>query len=245
MPSRELETYCRGMAPGVLPEPCSIVIFGVAGDLARSELIPALYALRHCELLPESCAVIGVARRDWDHEAFRQEMRRAAQRHPWFQEDAWRAFAQDFYFTGGDLSTPASETYATLRDAIQTVQTRRQLPDHVLFYLSTPPNLYQEIIQKSAEVSLFSSAQGWRRVIIEKPFGRDESSARDLDWRLRDVLDQSQLYRMDHFLGKETVQNMLAVRFANPGFEPIWNRDYIDHVQITVAEDGGDRKSVV
>jgi glucose-6-phosphate 1-dehydrogenase len=166
-------------------------------------------------------------------------MRQEVQTHHLFQPETWQSFSQSLYFVGGDLSAAATETYTTLRDAIEEIRSRHQIPDHVLLYLSTPPSLYEDIIQKSAEASLLTHSQGWRRVICEKPFGQDEASARDLDWHLRDRLDESQIYRIDHYLGKETVQNLLAVRFANPGFEAMWNRDYIDHVQITVAEDEG------
>lgn len=239
METSTLRASCTGMAQGNPPEPCVMVIFGVAGDLARSMLIPSVYALHCRQLLPTTFAVIGVARRDWDDDAFREEMRQHARTQPLFREDTWRHFAQHLHFVGGDLSQQDTETYVRLRDAIAEQREARQIPDHVLFHLSTPPALYGDIIQASGAASLFYTPGGWRRVILEKPFGHNEASARDLDWLLQGVLDESQLYRIDHYLGKETVQNMLAVRFANPGFEPVWNRDYIDHVQITVAEDEG------
>jgi glucose-6-phosphate 1-dehydrogenase len=227
------------MAQGKPPEPCIMVIFGAAGDLARRTLLPSLYALYCHQLLPTPFAVIGVARRDWDDHAFREEMRHHAQSKALFDQAVWQRFAQHLFFIGGDLSTSATSTYSDLCDAIAKRRDEFQMPDHVLFHLSTPPALYEEIIKACSKASLLNSDGGWRRVMLEKPFGHNEASARDLDWLLQGALDETQIYRVDHYLGKETVQNMLAVRFANPGFEPIWNRDHIDHVQITVAEDEG------
>jgi glucose-6-phosphate 1-dehydrogenase len=239
MQTSHLRASCTGMAQGDPPEPCIIVIFGVAGDLARHTLVPSLYALHCRQLLPTPFAIIGVARRAWDDHAFREEMRHHAQSQALFHEDTWRQFAQHLYFVGGDFSASATQTYINLRDTIAKRRDECQMPDHVLFHFSTPPSLYGDIIKASGETSLLQSDRGWRRVMLEKPFGHNEASARDLDWLLQGVLDETQIYRVDHYLGKETVQNMFAVRFANPAFEPIWNRHYIDHVQITVAEDEG------
>ena len=239
MPTFPVNVSGVGMAQSDPPEPCIIVIYGAAGDLARRTLIPALYALHCRQLLPAPFAIIGVARRDWDDDAFRENMRRTAQSQPLFHEDGWRRFAQHLSFVGGDLSAAASQTYRNLRDALAKQQDERQIPNHVLFHLADPLSLYGDIMKASGASLLLQCERGWRRVMLEKPFGYNEASARDLDWLLQGALDETQLYRVDHFLGKETVQNMLAVRFANPGFEPIWNRDYIDHVQITVAEDEG------
>jgi glucose-6-phosphate 1-dehydrogenase len=140
--------------------------------------------------------------------------------------------------TGICCSSP-SDAYTILQGKVDKVRAERHLPGNILFHCSTPPRLYGEIVQKLGAASLLESGDGWRRVIIEKPFGRDETSARALDRQLLAVITEEQLYRVDHYLGKETVQNMLVFRFANPGFEPIWNRNYIDHVQITAAEDEG------
>jgi len=159
-----------------------------------------------------------------------------------FSEAAWRQFAKSLHFVSGDFSAPASETYATLRRQIKQVQRADHIPDNILFHLAVLPHLYGEIVHKLAAVSLLQSQSGWRRIIIEKPFGHDEASARALDRELLKVVSEEQLYRVDHYLGKETVQNMLVFRFANPGFEPIWNHhyiDHVDHVQITAAEDEG------
>src|SRR5919106_2308433 len=234
-----LEVACTGMAKGAPPDPCVMVIFGVLGDLARHTLIPSLYALGCQGFLPEPCAIIGFARREWDDEAFREYMREIVGRKKPFREAQCEKFARGLMYVQGDFTSPASEDYATLREKIIKIQAERHIPDNLLFHLATPPSFYGEIAQKLADASLLQSDHGWRRLIIEKPFGYDAASARALDRQLRTLIDEEHLYRIDHFLGKETVQNMLVFRFANPGFEPIWNRNYIDHVQITAAEDEG------
>jgi glucose-6-phosphate 1-dehydrogenase len=233
------EVACTGMAKGAPPDPCVMVIFGVLGDLARHTLIPSLYALGCQGFLPEPFAIIGFARREWDDEAFREYMREIVGRKKPFREAQWQKFARGLSYVQGDFTSPASEAYASLRETLIKLQAARYIPDNILFHLSTSPSFYGDIAQKLAEASLLHSDHGWRRLIIEKPFGYDEASARALDRRLLRLIDEEQLYRIDHFLGKETVQNMLVFRFANPGFEPIWNRRYIDHVQITAAESEG------
>jgi len=239
MYEQSLVVHCTGMANGIPPAPCVVVIYGVAGDLSRTTLVPSLYALACQKLLPEPFVILGAARREWDDDAFREAMRPFVQDRKDFSEAAWRQFAKSLHFVSGDFSVPASETYVTLRRQIKQVQRADHIPDNVLIHLAVPPHLYGEIVHKLAAVSLLQSQSGWRRIIIEKPFGHDEASARALDCELLKVVSEEQLYRVDHYLGKETVQNMLVFRFANPGFEPIWNHHYIDHVQITVAEDEG------
>ena len=234
-----LEVHCSGLARGTPPDPCSVVILGVAGDLGRTTLIPSLYALGAQGLLPEPVSIVGVARRDWDDETFRQEMRQYVQQKKNFNNDTWQQFARCLHFVRADFTASPSEDYATLRQHIMQYQAEAHIPDNVLFHLSTSPSFYAEIAHKLAAASLLHSQTGWRRLIIEKPFGHDEASARALDKELQEVITEEQLYRIDHYLGKETVQNMLVFRFANPGFEPIWNANYIDHVQITAAEDEG------
>jgi glucose-6-phosphate 1-dehydrogenase len=230
---------CSGLAKGRPPDPCAVVIFGASGDLATRTLIPSLYALACQGLLPEPFAIIGFARRAWDDNAFRRTMLESVKQRRAFRPDVWESFAQRLYYLRGDISSPPSEDYRALRGKLEKVQAEWQLPGNILFHFSTPPHLYSAIAHKLAAVALLASADGWRRVIIEKPFGYDEASARELDHRLLEVMEEEQLYRVDHYLGKETVQNMLVFRFANPAFEPIWNRRYIDHVQITVAESEG------
>jgi glucose-6-phosphate 1-dehydrogenase len=234
-----LQVTCTGMAQGAPPDPCLAVIFGVSGDLAQNTLIPSLYALGCQGLLPDPFAIIGVARREWDDVTFRDAMRDSIKNKTAFREDVWQKFGRGLYYVPGDLRSSASEVYAALHQKVSKVQAERHLPDNVLYHCATPPSLYGEIAEKLAAASLLTRDHGWRRVIIEKPFGYDEASARALDRQLLAVLDEEQLYRVDHYLGKETVQNMLVFRFANPGFEPIWNRNFIDHVQITAAESEG------
>jgi glucose-6-phosphate 1-dehydrogenase len=234
-----LAVDCMGMAKGRPPEPCVVVIFGASGDLARRTLIPSLYALACQDLLPEPFAIVGFARRDWDDAAFRDEMYRYVAHRPNFRAEVWQRFARRLSYVAGDFSAPASAAYLALREKIAKVQADWHVPGNILFHLSTPPQFYGDIVHRLAAVALLQSDAGWRRVIIEKPFGRDEASARALDRQLLAVVDEARLYRVDHYLGKETVQNMLVFRFANPGFEPIWNRLYIDHVQITAAESDG------
>ena len=232
-----LKVSCTGIAQGTPPEPCVVVIFGVAGDLGRSTLIPSLYSLGCQGLLPEPFAILGVARRAWNNDTLRDYMRTFAQNKACFTDQTWQPFARCLHYVQGDFS--AAQTYARLRERLNAVQAEHHMPDHVLFYLSVPPHLYGEIVRKLAAASLLQSQSGWRRLLIEKPFGHDEASARALDRQLLQVVGEEQLYRIDHYLGKDTVQNMLAFRFANPSFEPIWNHHYIDHVQITAAEDEG------
>lgn len=234
--SRDLEPACSGLARGKPPTVCILVIFGASGDLARNKLLPALFVLSRQRLLPEPFAILGFARREWGDETFRREMG-AAIAPSNASASEWQTFARNLYYVCGDFT--ATEAYAALRQRIQQIQSERNLPDNVLFHLSTPPHFYSEITDKLSAASLLSSDRGWRRLVIEKPFGHDEESARALDRRLLSVLREEQIFRVDHYLGKETVQNMLVFRFANPGFEPVWNRDHIDHVQITAAESEG------
>ncbi len=200
-----LEVNCTGMAHGTPPDPCVIVICGVAGDLSRTTLIPSLYALACQKLLPEPCAILGMGRRAWNDDTLRQEMQPFVQDRKDFSHEAWQQFAKRLHFVSGDFSAPASEAYATLRAQITQVQQADHIPDNVLFHLSVPPHLYGEIVHKLGTASLLQSQGGWRRIIIEKPFGHDAASARALDRQLLKIVSEEQLYRVDHYLGKETV----------------------------------------
>jgi len=166
-------------------------------------------------------------------------MRAAVTRYRQFDAKQWDRFVPHLHYVQGNFDAPADGDYAALREKLGSLQRRHGIPDNVMFHLATPPAFFGEIVGRLKESDLAIADGGWRRVVIEKPFGIDEASARTLDRGILEVFDESQIYRIDHFLGKETVQNLLVVRFANPGFEPIWNRNYIDHVQITVAEDIG------
>ncbi len=223
----------------VPPEPCIVVIFGVTGDLTHRELIPSLFALNCKGLLPKPFAIIGFARRDWSDEFFRDEMKNTMKKVSECGDEEWKLFSRNMYYVRGNFNDDPSTSYKNLKDKIAGIQKELKIPDNVLFHLSTPPENYGEIILRLGAASLSESTTGWRRVIIEKPFGRDESSARKLDADINKVFEEKQVFRVDHYLGKETVQNLLVFRFANPGFEPIWNRNYIEYVQITVSEELG------
>ena len=239
MSEMEFAPRCVGLSSGKPTDPCCIVVFGAAGDLSRRELIPALYDLACQALLPEPFTIIGFSRDNWDDQAFRERMRRAVSEERTFDPQHWERFAPHLHYVTGNFDAPPEGDYALLRDKLQSLQKRHGIPDNVLFHLATPPDFFCGIVSRLDAAGLATSDHGWRRLVIEKPFGTDERSARDLDRKILEVFKEDQTYRIDHFLGKETVQNLLVVRFANPSFEPIWNRNYIDHVQITVAEDIG------
>jgi len=199
--------------------------------------MPALYQLYSIGLLPDPFAVIGFARRPWTPDDFREEMHRAvALRNP--KTDAWDEFSRRLFYVQGDFSEPESNAYRHLRDMIMKPDGPR-MPGNVGFHLATPPEHYPTIVAGLKFAGLTDTPSGWRRIVIEKPFGTDRKSARALDGQLLQAFQEEQIYRIDHFLGKETVQNMLVFRFANPSFEPIWNRNYIDNIQISVGEDIG------
>jgi len=236
--ARVFEADGRGLRPGAPADPCVMVIFGAAGDLTRRELIPSLFELHCRHLLPERFAVVGFSRRPWDSASFRDEMKPAVEQSCGGTR-GWETFAPRLFFVSGEASGAPDDDYAGLTEEIGRARTAFGIPDNVLFHLAVPPALFGPIAARLGASSLTQGGGGWRRLVVEKPFGHDRASARELDRRLREVFGEHQIYRVDHFLGKETVQNMLVFRFANPSFEPVWNRNYIDHVQITVAEDIG------
>jgi glucose-6-phosphate 1-dehydrogenase len=219
-------------------EPCTVVIFGAAGDLTKRKLIPALHNLAGYGLLPKQSTVIGVARRPIDDAEFRRQMASELQRYATSPTTAEAAadFASRLAFVSGDLGDPAM--YAALRERVAELRKRDGVAN-ILFYMATPPAAFGQIARGLHAAGLADESAGWRRVIIEKPFGHDLESAVALNAELRAVLRESQIFRIDHYLGKETVQNLLVFRFGNGVFEPVWNRRYIDHVQICVAEELG------
>jgi glucose-6-phosphate 1-dehydrogenase len=221
-------------------EPCTLVIFGGSGDLARRRLIPALYNLTLDGLLPGNFAVLGLGRKSLTDETFRSTLRegvRAHSRQP-LDEEAWNTFARRLFYLSGGNDDP--QTYAALKARAEQIERQFELPGNRIFYLSIPPSSFTAVCQGLEQAGLASrAARPYARIIIEKPVGRDLASAREINAVTGRMFDESQIFRIDHYLGKETVQNLMVVRFANSIFEPIWNHKYIDHVQITVSEAEG------
>jgi glucose-6-phosphate 1-dehydrogenase len=224
-------------------DPCVMVIFGYSGDLTRRKLIPALYNLASQQALSREFAVIGVGRTPMSNEDARKKLTEDFKQFATgaIDKDLWEWFVQRVSYVNGDFDDPA--TYDKLKDALATVDKEFNSHGNYFFYLATAPNYFGDIVERLSKVGLMHEDNGhWRRVIIEKPFGHDLESAKALNQQLLKVVAEQQIYRIDHYLGKETVQNILALRFANGIFEPIWNRRYIDHVQISVAETVGVEK---
>src|SRR5213594_857704 len=233
-------------APAKAPEgvraadPCVMVIFGASGDLMRRKLLPALYNLKAHGLLPEEFAIIGVARQEIAQEDFRRQ--KSSDIHQFattrVEESLWAPLAESLGYLQGDFADPA--TYQRLAKMLRELEQTRSTAGNVLFYLAVPPEMFSVIVRQLGASGLVRQEGGaWRRVIIAKPFGRDLETARALNGEIASVLKEDQIYPIDHYLGKETVQNILVFRFANGLFEPIWNRRYIDSVQITAAEKVG------
>jgi glucose-6-phosphate 1-dehydrogenase len=222
--------------------PCAVVIFGANGDLTKRKLMPALYRLAFEGRLAPGFAIIGLSRTPMSDDQFRDNMRESVAKFledsP-FDEALWNSFAQGLFYIAGDVAD--ADTYRALSDRLGNVQETRGTGGNVLFYLSTQPSQYAPIAEALGAAGFAKSekSEAWRRIVIEKPFGHDLISARELNGRLEKVFDERFIYRIDHYLGKETVQNILAFRFGNGIFEPVWNRRYVDHVQITAAESIG------
>ena len=215
-----------------------IVIFGATGDLTARKLIPALYNNFRKKRLPEHVHVIGYGRKPFTSETFRVKMKEAVKAFAAeeYREEEWSAFASHLFYQQGELE--GAQHYQSLAQRITGVA---GTPNNCLYYLATAPEFSTTIVRQLAEADLLAETirSGYRRIIVEKPFGRDLPSALDLNQELHNVLNENQIYRIDHYLGKETVQNMIVFRFGNAIFEPLWNRNYIDHVQITVSETVG------
>ena len=218
-----------------VPE-CAIVIFGASGDLTKRKLLPALFRLAFDRRLPARFSILGTSRTPLSGEVFRDQMRAAVQNFSEdspFDPDAWERFAPNVHYIVGDIGDP--ELYTGIKGELE-----RLGQANILFYLATQPSYYGEIIDRLGAVGLGSATgNAWRRVIVEKPFGHDLESARALNERIHKVFNEDDIYRIDHYLGKETVQNILAFRFGNGIFEPVWNRRYVNNVQITASESIG------
>ncbi|WP_328325469.1 MULTISPECIES: glucose-6-phosphate dehydrogenase [unclassified Streptomyces] len=220
--------------------PSGLVIFGVTGDLSRKKLMPAVYDLANRGLLPPGFSLIGFARRDWEDEDFAQVVHDSVKEHARtpFREEVWQQLIQGMRFVQGDFDDDAA--FATLKSTIEELDKQQGTGGNFAFYLSVPPKFFPKVVQQLKKHGLADQRNGsWRRAVIEKPFGHDLESAQELNKVVHEVFPPHEVFRIDHYLGKETVQNILALRFANTLFEPIWNRSYVDHIQITMAEDIG------
>jgi glucose-6-phosphate 1-dehydrogenase len=218
------------------PDPCALVIFGASGDLTKKKLFPALYSLAFRRLLPDKFAIVGVARTAESDEEFKARMKEAVQEHgrDEFRDDVWETLTDGLRYIASDFSdeSGADELAQTLLE----LDEERGTAGNRVYYLAIPPSVFPTVVDG---LGRRRSADGWTRLIIEKPFGHDLESARALNAEIQKHFTEEEVFRIDHYLGKETVQNMLALRFANGIFEPIWNRQFVDHIQITVAESIG------
>ncbi len=227
----------EGLSARAVPQPCSIVIFGATGDLTHRKLIPALYNLAADGELPPAVTVIGFARREKSSDEFRRELEESTRKfsRQTVRDEIWKPFAQSIFYHQSDFA--AESGYQSLAAKLDKIDKERGTRGNRLFYFAVAPDQFEPILKNLKAAGLNKTREGsWARVIVEKPFGTDLASARELNRVVRNSFTEEQTYRIDHFLGKETAQNILVLRFANAIFEPLWNTRYIDHVQITAAE---------
>jgi glucose-6-phosphate 1-dehydrogenase len=230
-----------GLGENLIPQPCTLIIFGGSGDLSHRKLLPAIYNLALDGVLPTNIAVVGFARNEFDDASFRDYAKDGIQkfsRQP-LDEVHWPHYQKSIYYVKGSFDDPAA--YAALKKRLDEIEPAHGIPQNRIFYLSIPPSLIQTCVQQLKAAGLVEPVDSpkFSRIIVEKPIGHDLESARRINATLSEAFDEKQTFRIDHYLGKETVQNMFVLRFANVIFEPIWNSKYIDHVQITVAEEEG------
>jgi len=217
--------------------PCTMVIFGAGGDLTKRLLIPAIYNLATSKLLPEQFAIVGVSIEPFSTEQYREQATKDIHQFATCEvkDDSWDWFVKRIYYVSGDFHD--GNLYAKLKDTLGQTEKEQGTQGNCIFYLATSPDFFTVVVQQLGAAGLANEEGGkWRRVVIEKPFGHDIPSAIELNKSIREVFEENQIFRIDHYLGKETVQNIIAFRFANGIFEPVWNRRYVDHVQVTVSE---------
>jgi len=242
VPGSDVNPLRAGVASSRITDPCNVVFFGASGDLVKRMLMPAMYNLRLEDTLPANYGIVGFSRSEWHTEEFRDEMRKSIDefsRSGPAKDPLWSDFAKHLSFVAGSFDD--KDAFDQLRKQIEQNDAELGTGGNRLYYLSTPPSLFGQIIDMLHEAGLSPHAnrKGWTRIIIEKPFGTDLDSARALQAEVRKVFDEQSVYRIDHYLGKEPVQDIMALRFANVIFEPLWNRRYVENVQITAAETVG------
>jgi glucose-6-phosphate 1-dehydrogenase len=224
-----------------VPDPCALVVFGITGDLAQKKLIPAVYDLANRGLLPPGFVLVGFGRREWSDAEFADYAHAAAREHARteFREEVWERLSDAVVFVQGSFDDDAG--FDRLHDALVEAEATHGIGGNAAFYLSVPPAAFPTVLKQMQRTGMSDDAErgGWRRVVVEKPFGTDLASSRELNALVDDVFTAGDVFRIDHYLGKETVQNLLALRFANTLFEPVWNAHHVDAVEITMAEDGG------